>query len=67
MTHAEFIRTYPEMKHLPEFIIGVGGRDVRLMDATLADLREYIALVERRIRRRGNAMQKNIRALRGGL
>lgn len=52
MTYHEFIRRYPEMKSLPEFIVGVGDKRVRLLDAKLEDLRHYQAFIERRIARR---------------
>lgn len=50
MTHVEFIKEYPEFAHLPEFIIGEGGLEVRLMDAKYPDLQAYIKFLEARIR-----------------
>ena len=56
ITHKQFIRKYPELGSLPEFIIGVGDKQVRLMDAKLADLRHYSAFLTRRIQRRRRLM-----------
>lgn len=61
MTHREFIRKYPEFRHLPEFITGAGEKRVRLMDATYPDLVHYQGILERRIARR-----ERLRALRTG-
>lgn len=52
MSHREFIKKYPEFSSLPEYIQGVGGRRIRLMEATLADCRAYASMLRSRIRRR---------------
>lgn len=49
MTHREFIRKYPEFRHLPEFITGAGDKSVRLMDATYADFLHHQEFLARQL------------------
>ncbi len=62
LTWEEAKKRYPELRHCPEFILGIGNKRMRLLDATLADFRHYqkflaarIARQERLQRRRGIA------------
>jgi len=68
VTHQQFIRKYPEFSSLPEFIVGVNNRRVRLMEATYADCVAYqqflarrIARAERKARVHGTITRKAIR------
>ena len=45
------LRAYLEVPAMPEMIIGVNGKSISLMDATVEDLRSYKSFLDARVRR----------------